>query len=69
MFTTRGPQDSCEISTDWVMQPTAIISFVVFIVAYVRRNSTNDLANWLLFQIVVSIVSYYHDLGNSALLR
>lgn len=33
-------------------QPTAVISFVFFIVAYVRREDTDDLANWLVFLIV-----------------
>ena len=36
------------------LQPTAIIAFVTFIVAYVRREDTDDVGNWLFFILVVS---------------
>jgi hypothetical protein len=37
-----------------LLQPTAIIAFVTFIVAYVRRKDTHDVGNWLFFILVVS---------------
>ncbi|KAK3717928.1 hypothetical protein LTR37_005354, partial [Vermiconidia calcicola] len=35
-----------------LMLPTAFIAFVTFVVAYVRRENTHDVGNWLLFLLV-----------------
>lgn len=49
-------------------QPTAVIAFIVFVVAYVRRDDTDDLANWLLyllffiFDTVFCVMNAYNNI-------
>jgi len=51
-----------------LMLPTAVISLGTFIAAYVRRNETGDLANWLIFllvfigNIVGSVMNAYNNI-------
>lgn len=49
-------------------QPTSAVALVIFIVAYVRRDNTHDLAIWLLFllffifDIVGCVMNAYNNI-------